>query len=275
MNVPEPAIISEKISQSSDTSLFRIRSEQQKRLSAADFQPGQFLQLSLPGIGEVPISYCGLPQPDGTIEMCVKNAGHVTAALHSASTGAPVAVHGPYGRGFPLGKMTGHDIVLIAGGVGIAPLRSLLSTILQSRRKYGTVTLLYGVRAPEMFLFRADLKAFSGRSDMCLFLGADQHGPWPADYPSYRLAMLPSLMEHVELDRHTIAALCGPPAAYPHILKELKKHAVTDQNIYLSLERRMKCGIGRCAHCAIGTLLCCVDGPVFSWSQLQGIEGAL
>lgn len=272
---PEAAIIAEIIPQSFDTSLFRIRSAGATRLLAADFQPGQFLQLSFPGAGEIPVSYCGLPQTNGTIELCIKNAGHVTAALHAASPGAAVAVQGPYGHGFPLKKMIGQDIVLLAGGLGMAPLRSLLLAILQSRSDYGSLTLLYGARSPDLFLFRDDLQILASRPDMRLFLGADHPAACPTGYPSCRVALLPDLIEHAGITSRTVAAICGPPAAYPQILEELKKLSVADENIYLSLERRMKCGIGRCAHCAIGTLLCCLDGPVFSATQLRGIEGAL
>lgn len=275
MSLPEPAIIAQIIPQSSDTALFLIASTGKKRLAAADFLPGQFLQISLPGMGEIPISYCGLPQPDGTIELCVKNVGHVTAALHNASIGAAVAVRGPFGQGFPLEKMLEHDLVLIAGGLGIAPIRSLLSVVLQSRSDYGAVTLLYGVRSPDLFLFHGELTALAARSDMRLMLCAEHVGTCPAAFPYCKVAMLPALVQQTDITSDTLAALCGPPAAYPFILKELRNYSLPDENIYLSLERRMQCGIGRCAHCAVGTLLCCRNGPVFSAAQLRGIEGAL
>ena len=157
----------------------------------------------------------------------------------------------------------------------MAPLRSLLWAILHSRTDYGALTLLYGARSPELFLFKDELKTLNSRQDMRLLLCADHPATCPADVPACSVAMLPSLVERLELDRHTVVALCGPPAAYPPILKELKTHRLEDNNMYLSLERRMKCGVGRCAHCAVGTLLCCLDGPVFSVAQLQGIEGAV
>ncbi len=275
--LPESAIIDEIIPQTPDTTLFRLLpKERVKRLHAADFSPGQFLQLSLPGAGEIPVSYCGAPGEDGCIELCIKKAGHVTEFLHSRSIGSVAGVHGAYGNGFPLGIMAGHDIVLIAGGLGIAPIRSLLMSLLTRASLYRSITLLYGARTPDQFVFRDELILWQSSTALKTLFAVDRSdGVVSSGTLSYTTGMLNMAVAELSLHEGCIAALCVPPAAYPGIITELKKQGVEDENIHLSLERRMQCGVGRCAHCAVGTMLCCQDGPVFSYAGLRGIQGAI
>lgn len=258
-----------------DTSLLTLRTESGHPV-AASFQPGQFLELSLPGVGEVPISYCGFPSSDGSIELCIRHVGHVTLPLKNAAPGDAVAVRGPFGRGFPLSEYSGQDLLLIAGGLGMAPLRSLLLALLKQRGAWGTVTVLYGARETRALLFMNELLELQARGEIQLQLAVD-HREQFLDGPSgCRVALLPALLEQVAVDPgRTSAALCGPPVVYPYLLAGLRQLGLADGRIHLSLERRMKCGIGRCGHCAVGTRLCCVDGPVFSSAELAGVEGAL
>lgn len=262
-----------------DTALFTLQLEEQQtadRQTPARFQPGQFLQLSIAGAGEIPVSYCGLPAADGTIELCIRRAGRVTNALHNCSPGERLAVRGPFGHGFPLEHYQEHDIVMVAGGLGMAPLRSLLLALLHQRERFGRLTLFYGAKAPEALLFRHELGDWASRKDLTVRLAVDREGECPPGIPACRIALLPTLLEEAaDISPQTMVPICGPPAAYRFLIPPLLQRGVCPDRIHLSLERRMHCGIGRCGHCAVGTLLCCVDGPVFAYSALQAIEGAL
>jgi len=262
-----------------DTALFTLQLAERPRQhqpSPARFHPGQFLQLSVAGAGEAPISYCGFPSSDGSIELCVRKAGRVTAALHETALGGQVAVRGPFGHGFPLEHYAGQDVLMMAGGLGMAPLRSLMLALLHQRERYGQLTLLYGAKAPEALLFRHELGDLANRKDLLVRLAVDRAGECPPGIPSCRIALLPALLEGLCIapDR-TVVPLCGPPSAYRFLIPPLLERGIAAERIQLSLERRMHCGVGRCGHCAVGTLLCCVDGPVFAYSMLKDLEGAL
>lgn len=260
-----------------DTTLFRLRcNDNAADAGVASFRPGQFLELSLPGVGEIPISYCGLPSPDGSIELCIRHVGHVTSPLINAACGDAVGLRGPFGHGFPLNSYENQDLLLIAGGLGMAPLRSLLLALLQQRQRWGELTLLYGARETGALLFLDELQELAQRSDIRIQLAVDRLGHCLEVPPNCRIALLPALLEQLAIrPERTVAALCGPPVVYRYLVTGLKQTGLSDERIHLSLERHMKCGLGRCGHCAVGTLLCCCDGPVFTLAQLHGIEGAL
>lgn len=274
-NLPVPAVISAIRRMTVDTTLFTLRTEPFHPV-AASFLPGQFLELSLPGVGEIPVSYCGSPSPAGGIELCIRHVGHVTTPLKGAAPGDAVGVRGPFGHGFPLPAYTGRDLLLIAGGLGMAPLRSLLLALLQQRELWGRLTVLYGARESAALLFVDELLELQRRGVIELQLAVDDPGYCLHGPPDCRVALLPALLERFDLDSvRTSAAICGPAVVYPLLVSRLRRLGVTDDRIHLSLERRMKCGVGSCGHCAVGTLLCCVDGPVFSFADLAGMEGAL
>lgn len=273
--LPVPAVISAIRPLTADTSLLTLRTETHDSVASA-FLPGQFLELSLPGVGEIPVSYCGYPATDGTVELCIRHVGHVTNPLKSATPGDAVAVRGPFGNGFPLETYDGQDMLLIAGGLGMAPLRALLLSLLKQRERWGSLTLLYGAREIGALLFLDDLLELKKGGQIRLLLAVDRPGNGIDMPPDCHTGLLPSLLGRLCVDpARTCAALCGPPVAYPHLVFGLRLLGLPDNRMFLSLERRMKCGVGRCGHCAVGTRLCCVDGPVFPYSELAGIEGAL
>jgi len=274
-HLPTPAVVSAILPLTADTSLLTLHTEP-GHPAASSFLPGQFLQLSLPGVGEIPLSYCGVPSRDGSIELCIRHVGHVTTPLKSAALGDVVGVRGPFGRGFPLSAYAGQDLLLIAGGLGMAPLRSLLLLLLKQRGMWGDVTVLYGAREAGALLFIDELLELQKRGDIELLLAVDHPGHCLEGPPDCRIALLPALLDQLTVDPdRTCAALCGPPVVYPLLISGLRRLGLADNRIHLSLERRMKCGVGLCGHCAVGTRLCCVDGPVFSYAELAGIEGAL
>lgn len=275
-DLPFAAKLLERRSLSADTALFRVAPEQSALQALSAFVPGQFVQLSVPGGGEIPISPADLPAEDGTMELCVRRVGHVTELLHQASAGAPLGIRGPFGTGFPLQEMAGRPVLLLAGGLGIAPLRSLLMHLLRNRGRFGEVTLMYGARQPKLMLFREELTLLAAKGGMRLYLTVDFAPEEPAGTYSCAVGLLPDLLRGFRFDaRHTYAAVCGPPPLYRCLIAELEQAGVAPERILLSLERRMRCGIGRCCHCAIGQMLCCVDGPVFRASELQHIPEAL
>lgn len=274
-SLPSPAVIVALRALTADTTLFTLSTEAD-HCAASSFLPGQFLELSLPGIGEIPVSYCGVPSPDGRIELCIRHVGHVTEPLKAVVPGDAVGVRGPFGHGFPLSSYAGQDLLLIAGGLGMAPIRALLRALLSQRERFGRLILVYGAREAGALLFLDELLELKRRETIELHLGVDRPGYCLVGPPDCRVALLPALLDRLEIDpERTSAAICGPPVVYPFLVTGLQLMGIADERIHLSLERRMKCGVGRCGHCAVGTLLCCVDGPVFSHAVLAGIEGGV
>ncbi len=192
-SIPLSATIAGVQRLSADTSLFRVALDgAEKRIDA---RPGQFVQLSVPAGGEAPISLAGLPSQDGGLELCVRRAGHVTAMFHALPVGARVGIRGPYGNGFPVAEWRGKNVLLLAGGLGIAPLRSLLHYLLTHRAAFGEITLMYGAREPAAILFREELAELSGRRDMHLFLTVDFATEEPPQGLVCNTGLLPDLLE--------------------------------------------------------------------------------
>ena len=246
-----------------DNHLFQLRFTDEALNERWRHRPGQFVELSVIGTGEVPISISSSPTRRGFIELCVRRVGRVTDALHRLSMNALVGVRGPYGNGFPIEEMKGHDLVIIAGGLGMAPLRSLLWYALDNREQFGTVTLMYGCRTPREMLFREELSSLTNVDALTTLLTVDRDpdGDW-----KHHVGLLPTLFEHVELDpRRTYAAVVGPPVVYKFVLRELLARNFSKDRILMSLERRMKCGVGKCGHCTIGYKYTCIEGPVFTY----------
>ncbi|ADU96458.1 Dihydroorotate dehydrogenase, electron transfer subunit, iron-sulfur cluster binding domain protein [Thermovibrio ammonificans HB-1] len=226
--------------------------------------PGQFVMLTVPKAGEIPISICSSPTRRGTVELTVRKVGRKTEVLHRMKPGDLAAIRGPYGNGFPVEIMEGHNLLIIAGGLGIAPLRSLIWFALDRRHRFKEIYILYGTRNYQMVLYKEELKRLRERSDVkCLFVldrcETAEDREW-ADVEGVLTALIPQ----VELDpADTYVAVCGPPVAYRFIGKELLKNGYPESQIFVSLERKMECGIGKCGHCQIGYKFACVDGPIF------------
>jgi len=276
MHSPFAATLLQRRELSADTALFTIAPEPCALEPLSRLVPGQFVQLSVPGSGEVPISPADLPREDGALELCVRRVGHVTEHLHRASPGAQLGIRGPFGTGFPVKEMAGHPVLLLAGGLGIAPLRSLLFHLLRHCSDFGEIVLMYGAKEPKLMLFREELAALAARGKLRLYLTVD-FAPQEADGSfSCAVGLLPDLLKGFSFDaQRSYAAVCGPPPLYRCLGSDLEKAGVGADRILLSLERRMRCGIGRCCHCALGQKLCCTDGPVFRLSELKQITEAL
>lgn len=243
--------------------VYQLRLAEPAASAAWSHLPGQFVELSVLGVGECPISLCSSPTRGGILELCVRRAGRVTDALHRLATHDLVGVRGPYGNGFPVGAMRGHDLLLVAGGLGMAPLRSLLGYALDRREQFGRITLLYGARTPQDMLFREEIVSLLDVEgvDVRLTVDRDPAGSWP-----HAVGLLPDLVRGVAVDPHrTFAAIVGPPVVYRFVLAELLRLGLGKDRILLSLERRMKCGIGKCGHCSVGYKYTCLHGPIFTY----------
>jgi sulfhydrogenase subunit gamma (sulfur reductase) len=236
-------------------------------------RPGQFVEVSILGVGEAPISISSSPsRSNGQFELCVRRVGDVTNALHKLEAGASVGIRGPFGRGFPYEKFRGKDILFAPGGLGLAPLRSLINQVIDERATFGRVIILYGARNPAELLFKEELQEWAGRTDLELRVTVDRSDEnWTGN-----VGVITTLFRQVSIiPRNTIAITCGPPVMYKYVLMEMLGKGMSNGNIYLSLERHMKCGVGKCGHCQINHVYACQSGPVFPYSEILGLEEAL
>ena len=234
--------------------------------------PGQFVEVSVPGIGEAPISISSSPTRNGTFQLSVRNVGDVTGALHQLKEGAVVGIRGPFGNGFPLAALEGKDILMVAGGIGLFPLRSLVQYIMDRRRQFGKVMMLFGARSPAERLFPNELAAWSMSPDIEFHETVDRGDEsWKGN-----VGVITTLISKVDIDpRKTMAVVVGPPIMYRFVTVQLKKRDLPDENIIMSLERRMKCGVGKCGHCQINGVYVCQEGPVFTLAQLRNLREAV
>ena len=269
---PWPARITSITDLTATEKLFEFRLIDERIRNAFSHEPGQFVEVSIFGIGEAPISISSSPTKRGFIELCVRKAGAFTTALHQMQCGDIVGIRGPFGRGFPLEKMKGHDILLVAGGLGIAPLRSLINNVHDERSEFGKVTIIYGSKSPSEVMFRDQFEMWRHRKDFDLHLTVDNaDDTWDGE-----IGMVTKPFETLELDAtNTFGAVCGPPVMYRFVIEEMRKKNMSYDRIYLSFERHMKCGMGKCGHCQIGHQYVCLDGPVFNYWEAKNIQGSL
>ncbi len=230
------------------------------------FAPGQFTMLYSFGAGEVPISVSGDPRRPGTLVHTVRAVGDATSAVCAAEEGDELGVRGPFGRGWPLAEAEGRDVVVVAGGVGLAPLRSVLYAVLAQRERYGRLILLYGSRTPDQLLYRDELSEWTERDDIETRLTVD------AADESWRgqVGVVPALVERAELDgRSAIAMVCGPEVMMRVTVASLVAAGLPAEQVFLSMERNMRCAVGHCGHCQWGPSFVCRDGPVYSWAEAE------
>lgn len=269
--VPKLATIVKKVPMTANETLLEIRLNDGSDLG---HKPGQFVEISVFGIGEAPISLSSPPTKKGTFELCVRKVGNVTSKLHTLNVGDEIGVRGPFGTGFDADFLKGKDLLFIAGGLGIAPLRSLFNYVLDNRKDYGNVILLYGCKEPRELLFSDELLALLNRDDV-EFKPTVNWCPENEEWVG-NIGVITTLIPQVDFDpEKTYAVICGPPVMYKFAIADLKARKVPDDHIILSLERRMKCGVGKCGHCQINQIYVCKDGPVFNYSKIKGVPEAL
>jgi NAD(P)H-flavin reductase/NAD-dependent dihydropyrimidine dehydrogenase PreA subunit len=269
--VPKLATIVKKTPRTSMETLLEIKLDDGTELN---HKPGQFVEVSVFGIGEAPISLSSPPTKKETFELCVRKLGNLTTKLHKLEVGDKVGIRGPFGNGFDVEALKGKDLLFIAGGLGIAPLRSLFNFVLDNRKDYGRVILLYGCKEPKELLFGEEIAALGSRDDVefkSTVNWCPENEVW-----SGNIGVITTLIPQVPFDpEKTMAVLCGPPVMYKFVIADLKGRNMPDDHILMSLERRMKCGVGKCGHCQINQIYVCKDGPVFNYSKIKGVPEAL
>jgi NAD(P)H-flavin reductase len=238
-----------------------------------DYQPGQFVEVSVLGIGEAPFAISSSPgRGSGRFELCIRKVGDLTTALHNLSEGATVGVRGPFGKGFPLEQMCGKDILFAPQGLGLATARSLINRVLDERSSFGRVIVLYDAEKPSALLFKDELDAWRECNEVELFVTVNRHYETWTGY----VGAITTLFHHITVNpRNTVAVTIGRPMTYRLVLIELLGKGIPDEQIWLSLERRMRCGVGKCGHCRIDHLYCCLQGPCFSYAQIKNLEDAI
>jgi NAD(P)H-flavin reductase len=238
--------------------------------SSLAFVPGQFNMLYVFGLGEVAVSISGDPVDTDRIVHTVRAVGAVSGALTRLRRDAVVGVRGPYGSGWPVAEAEGSDVVIVAGGLGLAPLRPAIYRVLAQRRHYGTVTVLYGARGPADILYRRELEAWRRRLDIDIEVTVDHAG---ADWRG-NVGVVPALIPRVSFDpRHAVAFICGPEIMMRFTVAALRERGLAAEQIYLSMERHMKCAVGLCGRCQFGPLFICRDGPVFRYDRIAPMLG--
>lgn len=262
--VPAPARILRINELIEGTRLFELRFEDPTLAGSFSHRPGQFVELSILGVGEAPFSLPSSPTRKGTFELCIRRAGVLTGFLFDrVREGDTVGIRGPLGNGFPVDRFEGQDVLLVAGGLGMVPIRGLLQYLVDRRDVFGRVVLVYGSRNPDSILFRDELELLARRGDAEIHLTVEDPGaaPWAG-----RRGFVTDLVDDIRVDPFTTYAVaCGPPVFYKFLLEKLVDVGLGKDRIYLSLERRMECGIGKCGHCAVGYTFTCLHGPVFSY----------
>lgn len=233
-------------------------------------EPGQFVMVSLFGHGEAPISVCSSPTDQGYFDLTVRNVGVLTNALHQMQEGDQIGIRGPFGVGFPIDNMFGYDLLIVGGGLGIVPLRSLIRYIMHNRSDFGNVEILLGCKTPKDLLFSEESKEWMRRAEIKFNCTVDKGAPdWKGN-----VGLITTLIPGVTLHpARTYGVVVGPPIMYKFVIVELLKKYIPDHQIIVSLERRMKCGLGKCGHCQIEGTYVCQSGPVFTFAELKKFQG--
>lgn len=265
---PEPMKIIRKYDLAENVRYFQVRGEG----DMFDYKPGQFVMLSRPGVGEAPFSVSSSPTRGGMLELCIRKTGTLTEHLFNLQENDKVFIRGPYGNGFPMEKMKDHNLLFVSGGLGTAPLRSVLLYALDKRDWYQDIYFLYGAQTPADILYRREMEEFIERDDINCYLTVDKDpgGDWDHD-----VGVVTELFDYVGdlKPEDTYALVCGPPVMYQFVIKEILEFPIPKHQILMTLERRMKCGMGKCGHCVVNERYTCLDGPVFDYWDVMHTEG--
>jgi NAD(P)H-flavin reductase len=238
-----------------------------------EYTPGQFVEVSVGGIGEAPITISSSPTQNGGFELVVRKVGNVTRAIHNLACGDKIGIRGPFGQGtYPVEEVKGRNLVFICGGIGLVPQRSFINYVLDNRDQYGEVTILQGTKCHALRLFTSEVAAWGKRDDVQMLETIDE----PDDCWKGNVGVVTTLIPRVTTDlKSAVLLVCGPPVMYKFVLMELEKRRVPHENIFLNLERKMKCGVGKCGHCQVNNVYVCMDGPVFQYSDLATMPEAI
>jgi NAD(P)H-flavin reductase len=262
--MPQPYVVRRVDKDTSDT--FSLTLESEDGVNGRSFRPGQFSMLWVFGIGELPISISGDPSHPDRLVYTVRSVGKATNALVSRKVGDAIGIRGPYGTGWPLEAARGRDVIIVAGGIGLAPLRPVIYEVLQNRDQYGRLVLLYGARSPHDVLYRKELAAWSRQPETQVLTTVDYGGlRWHG-----HVGVVTTLFKYARVHpSRSVAMICGPEIMMRFVSRELEIQGLKREDIYVSMERNMKCGVGFCGHCQYGPHFICKDGPVFPFERIR------
>jgi NAD(P)H-flavin reductase len=262
--LPQPFLVQEVFRETPDT--FTLRLDPEDMTTENAFQPGQFSMLWAFGVGELPISISGDPALHHCLLYTVRSVGQATHSLVNQKVGSSVGVRGPFGVGWPVEAARGRDVIVVAGGIGLAPLRPVIYQVLQNRKDYGRLVIIYGGRSPRDLLYRKELAKWALSPETQVLVTVDYGGP------SWRghVGVVTTLFKYSRLhSARSVAMVCGPEIMMRFVIRELEGQGLSRDDIYLSMERNMKCAVGFCGHCQYGPHFICKDGPVFRCEQVR------
>ena len=237
-----------------------------------DYLPGQIVEAGLFGYGEIPLGLASSPTNGESFDLVIRELGKVTKAMSALNAGDTMTIRGPLGNGFPIDEFKGKDVLIVAGGIGLCPVRSMIEYILHNRDDFGKFTLFFGTKSPSDLLFEEDLAEWRTSDCMHYLETVDT----PDEAWKGNVGVITTLFpQATEISPDTRVIICGPPIMYKFVIAELDKIGIVRSNIYVDLERRMKCGVGKCGHCQINDKYVCLDGPVFRYSDIETLEEAI
>ncbi len=262
--LPQPYLLRDVAKETPDT--FSLKLAPEAGANGMSFQPGQFSMLWVFGVGELPISISGDPALQDRLVYTVRSVGEATHSLVNQRVGDSVGVRGPFGIGWPVEAARGRDVVVVAGGIGLAPLRPVIYQVLQNRKDYGRLVILYGARSPRDLLYRKEMATWARNRETQVLVTVDYGGlSWRG-----HVGVVTTLFKYARLDpARSVAMVCGPEIMMRFVTRELETQGLDRGNIYLSMERNMKCAVGFCGHCQYGPHFICKDGPVFRYEQMR------
>jgi NAD(P)H-flavin reductase len=262
--VPAAGVIERVSKETPDTFTLKISHNGNGELKA--FAPGQFSMLWVFGVGELPISISGDPANHQQLTYTVRSIGKATDALVKQRPGTNIGIRGPFGTGWPMEAARGRDVIIVAGGIGLAPLRPAIYEVLDNRERYGRLVILYGARSPQELLYRAELKAWARKPDTQVLVTVDIGD---LDWPGH-VGVVTTVFKYAKLrPADSVAMICGPEIMMRFVTRQLAEGGVAAENTYVSMERNMKCAVGFCGHCQYGPHFICKDGPVFPYTTIK------
>ena len=264
--LPQPYLVREVFKETPDT--FTLRLDPENAVNETVFRPGQFSMLWVFGVGEMPISISGDPALHNRLVYTVRSVGQATHCLVQQKLGNGVGVRGPFGTGWPVEAARGRDVIVVAGGIGLAPLRPVIYQVLQNRKNYGRLVILYGGRSPRDLLYREELAKWTRNSETQVLVTVDYGGlSWRG-----HVGVVTTLFKYSRLHpARSVAMVCGPEIMMRFVIRELEAMGLSRDDIYLSIERNMNCAVGFCGHCQYGPHFICKDGPVFRYEQVRAL----
>jgi len=264
--IPHVATLREVTDLTADVKLFNVEIEDSQVRESLDYKPGQFGFVSAFGIGESPFGITSSVHRKNGLEFAIRKVGTVTAALHELESGAQIGVRLPCGNYFPMEDYKGNDVYIIGGGIGMAPLRPVIHTLLDNRSDYGKVVVLNGARTPGDLVFATEFEEWAASPNTTVELTVDRgDDSWQG-----RVALIPAVVAELSFSpKNSVTIICGPPIMIKFTLVELKKLGFEDDQIVTTLEAKMKCGLGKCARCNVGDKYVCKNGPVFTFAQIS------